>query len=213
MIRRPPRSTLFPYTTLFRSCQLLVGPAKGLFYLGGVWVLSEWNLLAKGEKVLMKGELPTTLLVNQAIEPPRQGRVKGPVEVCVQPFQVLGLEVADEDPMKLQRVSLAGLAFSGSVAHQMDGPDIKRVGDVAVSLLAIEGVLRFYPGGADALQGISDVPIDFATAFARLGPTEEFDEFVEREAQLPVGWHASLTFQEFRSEERRVGKECRSRWS
>src|SRR3712207_8516958 len=25
MIRRPPRSTLFPYTTLFRSGQLLVG--------------------------------------------------------------------------------------------------------------------------------------------------------------------------------------------
>src|SRR2546422_2673170 len=23
MIRRPPRSTLFPYTTLFRSCQLI----------------------------------------------------------------------------------------------------------------------------------------------------------------------------------------------
>src|SRR3989442_5334458 len=26
MIRRPPRSTLFPYTTLFRSCPLAVGP-------------------------------------------------------------------------------------------------------------------------------------------------------------------------------------------
>src|SRR5260370_29491805 len=26
MIRRPPRSTLFPYTTLFRSVQLNVGP-------------------------------------------------------------------------------------------------------------------------------------------------------------------------------------------
>src|SRR2546426_4820037 len=25
MIRRPPRSTLFPYTTLFRSCSLLFG--------------------------------------------------------------------------------------------------------------------------------------------------------------------------------------------
>src|SRR3712207_8338666 len=25
MIRRPPRSTLFPYTTLFRSCELLLG--------------------------------------------------------------------------------------------------------------------------------------------------------------------------------------------
>src|SRR5260370_6039333 len=27
MIRRPPRSTLFPYTTLFRSRRCLVGPA------------------------------------------------------------------------------------------------------------------------------------------------------------------------------------------
>src|SRR2546430_17730114 len=27
MIRRPPRSTLFPYTTLFRSHRLLHGPA------------------------------------------------------------------------------------------------------------------------------------------------------------------------------------------
>src|SRR3712207_8908270 len=28
MIRRPPRSTLFPYTTLFRSAYWLVGPAE-----------------------------------------------------------------------------------------------------------------------------------------------------------------------------------------
>src|SRR2546427_7103534 len=27
MIRRPPRSTLFPYTTLFRSCPAATGPA------------------------------------------------------------------------------------------------------------------------------------------------------------------------------------------
>src|SRR2546429_5181918 len=26
MIRRPPRSTLFPYTTLFRSCEQRAGP-------------------------------------------------------------------------------------------------------------------------------------------------------------------------------------------
>src|SRR2546430_10891052 len=30
MIRRPPRSTLFPYTTLFRSCE----PAEGVVLLG-----------------------------------------------------------------------------------------------------------------------------------------------------------------------------------
>src|SRR3712207_6958516 len=29
MIRRPPRSTLFPYTTLFRSQAAVVGPAGG----------------------------------------------------------------------------------------------------------------------------------------------------------------------------------------
>src|SRR5256885_8483003 len=30
MIRRPPRSTLFPYTTLFRSCQAPAGSGGGL---------------------------------------------------------------------------------------------------------------------------------------------------------------------------------------
>src|SRR3712207_7981187 len=29
MIRRPPRSTLFPYTTLFRSCRSSPHPARG----------------------------------------------------------------------------------------------------------------------------------------------------------------------------------------
>src|SRR3712207_8483303 len=28
MIRRPPRSTLFPYTTLFRSIRVIVGPGR-----------------------------------------------------------------------------------------------------------------------------------------------------------------------------------------
>src|SRR5256886_622307 len=32
MIRRPPRSTLFPYTTLFRSGQIILGLAVGLGY-------------------------------------------------------------------------------------------------------------------------------------------------------------------------------------
>src|SRR3712207_9368817 len=32
MIRRPPRSTLFPYTTLFRSCVLFARKKDGLDY-------------------------------------------------------------------------------------------------------------------------------------------------------------------------------------
>src|SRR2546422_3012377 len=31
MIRRPPRSTLFPYTTLFRSCQVISCGTGGCF--------------------------------------------------------------------------------------------------------------------------------------------------------------------------------------
>src|SRR3989441_11525618 len=34
MIRRPPRSTLFPYTTLFRS---LAGEMSGHMFFGGDW--------------------------------------------------------------------------------------------------------------------------------------------------------------------------------
>src|SRR5947209_13915280 len=30
MIRRPPRSTLFPYTTLFRSAEVLAPPRRGV---------------------------------------------------------------------------------------------------------------------------------------------------------------------------------------
>src|SRR5258708_18757007 len=37
MIRRPPRSTLFPYTTLFRSVAFLVGAT--LLALGAVWLV------------------------------------------------------------------------------------------------------------------------------------------------------------------------------
>src|SRR3712207_8927637 len=37
MIRRPPRSTLFPYTTLFRSRLVLVSPLWRL--LGSAWPL------------------------------------------------------------------------------------------------------------------------------------------------------------------------------
>src|SRR3712207_7194111 len=35
MIRRPPRSTLFPYTTLFRSDEAAVGEAIGAHHLVG----------------------------------------------------------------------------------------------------------------------------------------------------------------------------------
>src|SRR3712207_7046051 len=64
MIRRPPRSTLFPYTTLFRSERLdrqqhavVLGPAGGL-----------------GEA--LDGQVPLPLLlVGRHVPPPARGRV------------------------------------------------------------------------------------------------------------------------------------------
>src|SRR2546426_3185299 len=45
MIRRPPRSTLFPYTTLFRSLPL-VSPVIDLLFLGSLllWGLAQLNV-------------------------------------------------------------------------------------------------------------------------------------------------------------------------
>src|SRR3712207_7144584 len=42
MIRRPPRSTLFPYTTLFRSRAVL---AVGMLLAAYLVLASAWNLL------------------------------------------------------------------------------------------------------------------------------------------------------------------------
>src|SRR5438067_6181194 len=51
MIRRPPRSTLFPYTTLFRST-----PATALFYGGSQTPTSQANNVLDGINV--SGETP-----------------------------------------------------------------------------------------------------------------------------------------------------------
>src|SRR3712207_8027572 len=50
MIRRPPRSTLFPYTTLFRSMQSRIGPNRA-----GPWGLLQ--TLADGIKLFFKEDL------------------------------------------------------------------------------------------------------------------------------------------------------------
>src|SRR5689334_23586535 len=64
MIRRPPRSTLFPYTTLFRST-VLVGTRKGLFLLSSDRARGKWRM--DGPRFL--GET-----VHHAVADPRDGR-------------------------------------------------------------------------------------------------------------------------------------------
>src|SRR3712207_2675894 len=47
MIRRPPRSTLFPYTTLFRSCTHVAMEATGVYWK------PVWHILADGDFTLV----------------------------------------------------------------------------------------------------------------------------------------------------------------
>src|SRR3712207_9247056 len=90
MIRRPPRSTLFPYTTLFRSGRALV--AAGLLAAGlGVWGPAAAIVLAPLIGVLLVRPAP--------VEPPKHEgapfsahhalRFAGPVLACVAFAQAL----------------------------------------------------------------------------------------------------------------------------
>src|SRR3712207_7160399 len=64
MIRRPPRSTLFPYTTLFRS----PGPALLDHTVGKVWAAQPWRQLRASHLLL-----PTAFVTLNARKEPLQG--------------------------------------------------------------------------------------------------------------------------------------------
>src|SRR2546427_7382258 len=62
MIRRPPRSTLFPYTTLFRSGQVLDGfPLVGGIHRVRDWEGGDFFVLLAGLRVLPEDRKSTRL--------------------------------------------------------------------------------------------------------------------------------------------------------
>src|SRR3712207_9091486 len=75
MIRRPPRSTLFPYTTLFRSMRIiLAGVAVNAIFVGATSLLSILNsdkiqgiLLWINGSIAYKGWKEVTYLVPYSI--------------------------------------------------------------------------------------------------------------------------------------------------
>src|SRR3712207_9008091 len=132
MIRRPPRSTLFPYTTLFRSVQF-----------GGALATTMFDRAGPAGMVTLRlcGAALVLLLL---VRPRWSGR---------------------------SRTDWAVIAAFG------------------LSLAAMNGL--FY-------EALARLPIGAAVTVEFLGP---------------LGLAAVLSRRLQRSEERRVGKECRSRWS
>src|SRR5256885_1963218 len=84
MIRRPPRSTLFPYTTLFRSLKLAV------IAIPMPWIAAEcgWIVAEVGRQPwIIEGVLPTALAVSnlgpKARQPPGGAVCAGRRQRCV----------------------------------------------------------------------------------------------------------------------------------
>src|SRR3712207_8965326 len=71
MIRRPPRSTLFPYTTLFRSCgkqvQLADDPLKGADLLFGDLLCAGFSLKSGGTPAQVSNPRLELGFVDQAL--------------------------------------------------------------------------------------------------------------------------------------------------
>src|SRR3989442_3024020 len=66
MIRRPPRSTLFPYTTLFRSVNTLLaslsGSKSGVFDIYGFWGITWVHLASTSVAYKVRSEEHTSEL-------------------------------------------------------------------------------------------------------------------------------------------------------
>src|SRR3989449_5728923 len=169
MIRRPPRSTLFPYTTLFRSWVLGVATAFVLYTYAGY---------------------PVALLVLAAV---RRRRPSFP-------------PLAEWPP-----ISIVLPAYNEAAAIQT----------TLDNLLQVD-----YPAERRQIVVLSDASTDttdaIVAAYASRGvelvrlPRRSGKTAVENAAlpllrgEIIVNTDASVRV---RSEERRVGKECRSRWS
>src|SRR5258708_28215247 len=91
MIRRPPRSTLFPYTTLFRSLLALVGAA--LYYYWGLPPGERGRLGVVGHRLQERSEehtselqSPDHLVCRLLLEKKKKHHKISPPEITIKQF-------------------------------------------------------------------------------------------------------------------------------
>src|SRR3989441_2425588 len=96
MIRRPPRSTLFPYTTLFRSALVVVGDEQG------------WVGIGKGKAA----EVPEA--ISKAVQHAKKNLVRISIKNGTIPHEVLGHFGAEHIMLK-PAVAGTGIVAGGAV--------------------------------------------------------------------------------------------------
>src|SRR3989449_3157789 len=212
MIRRPPRSTLFPYTTLFRSVTRLdtsATMAGTTPQANGFWFAEDEQAseIPTGESTLAAA--PVGYVANavqfQIIAGERRWRAarlaglsKVPVIVKeATPLEMLELALieniqrADLNPIE-EALAYQTLIQEFGLTQEMVA---KQVGKDRSTITNSIRLLQLAPKVREALI---NQPESFSEGHARalIGIAREEDQIIAK-----------------RSEERRVGKECRSRWS
>src|SRR5256886_16659763 len=123
MIRRPPRSTLFPYTTLFRSLRLIAEPLDLMVVIGGYNSSNTTHLAA-----ICQEKVPTYHIEDAACIAPEEGTIR---------FRPVG---AKEEQRRAAWLPAGPATIGGtagaSAAHNKIGGTIER--DAAMRELAVE---------------------------------------------------------------------------
>src|SRR5256884_2524615 len=216
MIRRPPRSTLFPYTTLFRSHIYIAQPPlyrvkrgktekyirdEGDFARELMKRSTEDHVVKAKEGVSLEGVKLTSFLLN------------------VQEYEAAAAKLG----RRLREHGLVELLAESGLEKKTDFEDKKALEKLLKQLektkLKLEGKINF--DEEHSLYEIQFGPphsqkINWAVAstaeYKRLrGLAKQIEEF--NHPPFTVTRNGDKVAKEKRSEERRVGKECRSRWS
>src|SRR3712207_1290791 len=215
MIRRPPRSTLFPYTTLFRSC----GKSTTLRMIAGLEEVDA-GVIRIGDRVV--NDVPpkdrdiAMVFQNYALYP----------HMTVYKNMAFGLKLRRVPKAEIhQRVSEAARILD--IEHLLDRKPKALSGGQGQRVAVGRAIVR-EPGAF-----LFDEPLSNLDAKLRVTTRAELKRLHQRlrtttiyvthdqEAAMTLGdrivvmrvVRVQQADTPLRSEERRVGKECRSRWS
>src|SRR5256884_9903940 len=198
MIRRPPRSTLFPYTTLFRSQEGVGGSVEG--------TPSGWSSRARVS--LTGGKVQAWAQDHCVLR--RVGEPRGFRRAAGSPCRRnLGTKCtrtsARRDGCSCQNAGGSGAARSGG-ALRATSEAFLRLENAYLCFAARRPRHATCPGFRSAAHPqLADKDRDCRVAFAAERRVHRYP------SEVPARQDAHLALR--RSEERRVGKECRSRWS